>query len=102
MRKSGSASHRKGSCATSGNTGGEGIGETAEAWQPDGYEEFVKLQPPATALCLMMIPPPSHRAMKIINVGYGEIRKQAQDWIDAHKGNLLGRIWINTCSTNLQ
>ena len=27
---------------------------------------------------------------KIINVGYAAIRKQAQDWIDAHQGNLMG------------
>jgi formate C-acetyltransferase len=27
---------------------------------------------------------------KIVNVGYGAIRKQAQDWIDAHIGNLMG------------
>ncbi len=27
---------------------------------------------------------------KIINVGYGAIRKQAQDWLDGHFGNVMG------------
>ena len=31
---------------------------------------------------------PGHQ--KIIEVGYGAIRKQAQDWIDEHRGNIMG------------
>ena len=27
---------------------------------------------------------------KVINVGYGAIKKQADDWLDAHEGNLMG------------
>lgn len=72
---------------------GRTIGETAEAWQPDGYEEFVKLQASSYGIMPIMMIPTGHLTPgyeKIINVGYGAIRKQAQDWIDAHKGNLMG------------
>ncbi|MDR1217447.1 MAG: hypothetical protein LBJ99_02550, partial [Oscillospiraceae bacterium] len=37
--------------------------------------------------------PPGHLTpgfQKIINVGYGAIRKQAQDWLDAREGNIMG------------
>ncbi len=27
---------------------------------------------------------------KIVNLGYGAIRKQAQDWLDSHVNNLMG------------
>ncbi|MFC1532748.1 pyruvate formate lyase family protein [Thermodesulfobacteriota bacterium] len=66
----------------------------ANAWQPDGYEEFSRLNvssyvPGAPIMGL----PVGHLTPgfeKIINLGYGAIRKQAQDWLDAHKGNLMG------------
>ena len=60
---------------------------------PDGYEEMAAIG--------VSYPPERERSNiasghlvagyeKIINVGYSTIRKQAQDWIDAHKGNLMG------------
>jgi pyruvate formate-lyase/glycerol dehydratase family glycyl radical enzyme len=73
---------------------GKTVGATADAWQPDGYKEFSRLDVSSynTSMGLMMIPT-GHLTPgfeKIINVGYGAIRKQAQDWMDAHKGNLMG------------
>jgi pyruvate formate-lyase/glycerol dehydratase family glycyl radical enzyme len=71
------------------------IGATADAWQPDGYEELCSLNVSSYVegyMGLMGIPvghlTPGFE--KIINVGYGAIRKQAQDWIDDHRGNLMG------------
>jgi len=70
------------------------VSATANAWQPDGYEEFSRLN---VSLYLPGMPlmsiPAGHLTPgfeKIINVGYGAIRKQAQDWLDAHEGNLMG------------
>jgi formate C-acetyltransferase len=70
------------------------IGLMAEAWQPDGYEEFASLQASSygNGMPILMIPTghliPGWK--KILNVGYGAIRKQAQDWLDSHRGNLMG------------
>jgi len=64
-------------------------------YYPQGIEDMMKLQletygriggfPP-------LLPPghltPGHQ--HIIHKGYGAIRKQAQDWLDAHKGNIMG------------
>lgn len=64
------------------------------AWLPDGYEDFAKLEVSSyvPGAPLMSIPvghlTPGYE--KIVNVGYGAIKKQAQDWIDAHEGNLMG------------
>ena len=70
------------------------ITATADAWQPDGFEELVRLNisPYAPGVSLMYIPSghltPGYE--KIITVGYGAIRAQAKDWIDTHEGNLMG------------
>jgi len=73
---------------------GKTVGATADAWQPDGYKEFSGLDVSSynNSMGLMMIPT-GHLTPgfeKIINVGYGSIRRQAQDWMDAHRGNLMG------------
>jgi len=66
----------------------------ADAWKPDGYEDFAKLGASSYTFTapMMQVPvghlTPGHE--KIIRVGYGAIRKQAQDWMDEHKGNLMG------------
>ena len=68
----------------------------ADAWLPVGAEDFFAL-----GVCnyddperpgIMMLPS-GHLTPgwgKIINVGYGAIRRQAQDWIDARTGNIMG------------
>jgi formate C-acetyltransferase len=67
----------------------------AEEWLPDGALDFFKLQASdygkiggfPTHL------PPGHLTpgfQNILKKGYGAIRKQAQDWLDAHEGNIMG------------
>ena len=71
------------------------VGATADAWQPDGYKEFVELEASdyqPVGIGIMSIPN-GHLTPgweKILEVGYAAIRRQAQDFIDAHKGNLMG------------
>jgi len=73
---------------------GRTYNDIAAAWQPKGYEELSRMQVSATvkgAPLLMM--PSGHLTpgfKKIINIGYGAIRKQAQDWLDSHVNNLMG------------
>lgn len=70
------------------------FGEIAKAFQPDGYEVFRdSLTAPYNArMDIVGLPQghliPGHK--KIIDKGYGAIRKEAQDWLDAHVGNLMG------------
>jgi len=64
------------------------------AWQPEGFKQFRDLamssytpekdaiSSPAGHLT------PGHK--KIIDIGFGAIRRQAQDWLDAHMGNMMG------------
>jgi pyruvate formate-lyase/glycerol dehydratase family glycyl radical enzyme len=73
---------------------GRTVTSTADAWQPDGYDELSRLMVSSylPGMPLMMIPT-GHLTPgfeKIITVGYAAIRAQAQSWIDAHKGNLMG------------
>ena len=66
----------------------------ADAWQPDGYDELCRLNVcknvPGSPLIMMQSGHISPGYKKIINTGIGAIRKQAQDWIDEHNGNLMG------------
>lgn len=73
---------------------GRTYNDIAAAWQPEGYEELCRLEVSATvkgAPLLMM--PSGHLTpgfRKIIDTGYGAIRRQAQEWLDAHVNNLMG------------
>ena len=75
---------------------GRKVGTMADAWKPDGFDELARLNVssyvPQGGMGLISLPAGHLIAgyRKIINVGYGAIRKQAQDWIDAHRGNLMG------------
>ncbi|MDR2196424.1 MAG: hypothetical protein LBO07_00445 [Coriobacteriales bacterium] len=71
------------------------IGGAADAWKPDEYEELARLDVSSYGpggmglLCL----PAGHLVAgypKIINTGYRAIRDEAQAWIEAHYGNLMG------------
>jgi formate C-acetyltransferase len=70
-------------------------GRVSDAWAPDGAREFFELEASDYSVDgsgIMWIPC-GHLTPgwgKIINVGYGAIRKQAQDFMDAHEGNLMG------------
>ncbi|MBR3277041.1 MAG: hypothetical protein IKG08_10630 [Eubacterium sp.] len=64
-------------------------------YYPLGIDEMLKLQvetygrPEGWAVLL----PPGHLTpgyQHILRQGYGAIRKRAQDWLDAHKGNIMG------------
>ncbi len=66
----------------------------AAAWQPDGYKEFAETEAGSyntiqdiAGLGVGHIIPGTK---KIIDKGYGAIRKEAQDWLDAREGNMMG------------
>lgn len=70
------------------------VNSLSEGFQPDGFETFSRLNVSnyAPGRPIMDIPT-GHLTPgfpKIINTGYAAIRKQGQDWIDAHRGNLMG------------
>ena len=67
----------------------------ADAWQPDGFDELRRLNVSSYAEGGMglTVLSPGHLIAgydTIIKKGYGAIRKEAQDWLDAHRGNLMG------------
>ena len=62
-------------------------------WQPQGFELFQELRMSSyTAEKDAITSPVGHLTPgheKIINVGYKALRDQAQNWIDAHEGDLM-------------
>lgn len=67
----------------------------ADAWQPDSFDELKRLNVSSYADggMGMAVLSPGHLIAgydKIINTGYAAIRKQAQDWIDERRGDLMG------------
>ncbi|MCL2227715.1 MAG: hypothetical protein FWB97_08850 [Oscillospiraceae bacterium] len=73
---------------------GKTYNDVAAAWQPPGYEELCRMNISATKVGAPLLMMPSGHLTpgfpKIINKGYGAIRKEAQDWLDAHVNNLMG------------
>jgi pyruvate formate-lyase/glycerol dehydratase family glycyl radical enzyme len=67
----------------------------ADAWQPDGYDDLCRLNVsknvPGSPLIMMQSGHLSPGYKKIIDKGFGAIRKEAQDWIDEHHGNIMGK-----------
>ena len=68
------------------------FGQTFMAWHPDGYDDFVSLRsheyfPGFRPRSSGHLTPGHHN---IIKRGYGSIRKKAQDFIDAHEGDMMG------------
>ncbi|MDR2529918.1 MAG: hypothetical protein LBC65_00050 [Oscillospiraceae bacterium] len=67
-----------------------------DAWKPDGYDEFVALEacdygdPGRPGIMSLHVGHLTPGWPKILNVGYGAIRKQAQDYLDARRGNIMG------------
>ena len=66
-----------------------------DGWAPDGLDELCRMGATKHNVFLKHLVGcrpghliPGHE--KIINVGYGAIRKQAQDWLDEHRGNVMG------------
>ncbi|MBR4158152.1 MAG: hypothetical protein IKR07_04480 [Oscillospiraceae bacterium] len=67
----------------------------AQDWLPDGVQSFFCLQanPAGKKAGWPIYLPPGHLTpgyQNILRRGYGDIRKQAQDWLDAHEGNIMG------------
>jgi len=70
-------------------------GPMAQDWLPDGALDFFKLQASDYGKIggFPLHLPPGHLTpgfQNILKKGYGAIRKQAQDWLDAHEGNVMG------------
>jgi formate C-acetyltransferase len=66
-----------------------------DGWAPDGLDELCRLGATKHSVFMSHLIGcrPGHLIPgfnKIINVGYGALRKQAQDWLDAHFGNIMG------------
>ena len=66
-----------------------------EEWLPDGAQDFFKLQASDYGKIggWPVMLPPGHLTpgfQNILKRGYGDIRKQAQDWLDEHEGNIQG------------
>ncbi len=73
---------------------GKTYSEIAAAWLPDGTEEMGRcdVSPTGSSLPVIMLPS-GHTTpgfQKILSTGYGPIRDQAQEWLDAHRLNLMG------------
>jgi len=73
---------------------GKWIGMVPQASVPDGFEEFCKLNASDYGeLPAIMMLPAGHLIAgypKIINQGYAAIQKVADDWIEEHKGFMMG------------
>jgi pyruvate formate-lyase/glycerol dehydratase family glycyl radical enzyme len=73
---------------------GRTISATADAWQPNGYDELCRLNVctnlPGTPLMTMTAGHLTPGFHKIIHAGYAAIREQAKDWLDTHRNNLMG------------
>jgi formate C-acetyltransferase len=71
------------------------IGAVADAWKPEFYDEFARLSVSSYVEGGMSLAglPAGHLVAgyeKIINTGYAAIRKQAQDFLDEHRGKTMG------------
>lgn len=70
------------------------ITSNMDHWAPDGSEEIIDLGVTSYMTGMERAQIASGHLIagfeKILNTGYGAIRKQAQDWMDAHRGNLMG------------
>jgi len=73
------------------------IGTVAQAWQPDGYDELIRLSVCSygerSGMGLLGLSAGHLIAgyQKIINVGYKAIWQEATDWLSEHRGNTMGR-----------
>ena len=72
------------------------IGVTADAWQPEGFDELLRLgvcdygERSGMGLISLSAGHLIAGYPKILKVGYKALRQEATDWLDAHRGNLMG------------
>ena len=68
--------------------------DVAGSWIPDGYEELCRVNVSASRKGTPILNIPSGHLTpgfkKIIEKGYGAIKKEAQSWLDAHVNDLMG------------
>lgn len=68
--------------------------DVAGSWKPEGYEELCRMNVSATRPGVPILNIPSGHLTagfrKIIERGYASIRQEAQAWLDAHVGRLMG------------
>jgi len=73
---------------------GKTVSDYMDSWYPDGFEEWSALGGSSYFPGMPVGNLASGHLIagypKVINTGYAAIRKQAQDWIDAHQGDLMG------------
>ncbi len=73
---------------------GRTVSDHMDSWYPDAYEEWCAIGASSYFPGRPIGDLPSGHLIagypKVINVGYAAIRSRAQDWVDAHKGNLMG------------
>ena len=70
-------------------------GYRAQDWLPDGVQDLFALQasPSGKMRGWPIYLPPGHLTpgyQNILKRGFGAIRRQAQDWLDAREGNIMG------------
>ncbi|MBQ8975695.1 MAG: hypothetical protein IJ072_08265 [Oscillospiraceae bacterium] len=70
------------------------VTSVANAWMPEGYDDFCKLEVcknvPGAPVMMMTAGHLTPGYPRLFKMGIGAIRKYAQDWIDAHRFNLMG------------
>jgi pyruvate-formate lyase len=72
---------------------GKTVSACMDAWYPDGFEEWCDIGASSyfTGVPIGSLPSGHLTAgyPKILTVGYAAIRKQAEEWVTAHHGNLM-------------
>ena len=73
---------------------GRSIADMAAAWQPDGYDELNRLGVRSFGENMPIVMMPAGHSTpgygKILTLGYAALRRQARDWMDAHRNDLMG------------
>ncbi len=73
---------------------GRTIADMAKAWQPEGYDELNRLGVRSFGENMPIVMMPAGHSTpgykKILSTGYGALRRQAREWIDNHKNDLMG------------
>ncbi len=73
---------------------GRTIGDMAMAWQPEGYDELNRLGVRSFGANMPIVMMPAGHSTpgyaKVLSLGYAALKKQARDWMDAHRNDLMG------------
>ncbi len=73
---------------------GRSIADMAKAWQPEGYDELNRLGVRSFGENMPIVMMPAGHSTpgykKILSTGYAAIAREARDWMDAHRDELMG------------